>query len=76
MTGGASKTPFVKTVMNNLKDFTATSKFKTGKREGGTHVQQRQQRHTRTLSRSASQLRKSASTGCGARRGCSRSGFG
>jgi len=30
MTGGASKTPFVKTVMNNLKDFTATSKFKTG----------------------------------------------
>jgi len=30
MTGGASKTPLVKTVLNNLKDFTATSKFKTG----------------------------------------------
>ena len=30
MTGGASRTPFLKTVINNLKDFTATSKFKTG----------------------------------------------
>lgn len=30
MTGGASKTPFLKTVINNLKDFTASSKFKTG----------------------------------------------
>ncbi len=30
MTGGASKTPLLRTVMNNLKDFTATSKFKTG----------------------------------------------
>lgn len=30
MTGGASKTPFLKTVLNNLRDFTASSKFKTG----------------------------------------------
>ena len=30
MTGGASKTPFLKSVLNNLRDFTASSKFKTG----------------------------------------------
>jgi len=30
LTGGASKTPLYKSVLNNLKDFTATSKFKTG----------------------------------------------
>lgn len=28
--GQASKTPFLKTVVNNLRDFTASSKFKTG----------------------------------------------
>lgn len=30
MTGGATKTPLVSSVLNNLRDFTATSKFKTG----------------------------------------------